>query len=181
MDDDRQSADAGKANIGTILLDEKLVTSEQLEEALSVQETTGRRLGNILVDMGFVDEEDFCRLLSEQLGLPFFDLSFYLIDPAVVALVPEHLCERYRLIALKKQGRKLTVAMMDPLNDMALEDLRILTGLEIKVVVATPSKIYHALAEAYEAIKVSRKLASEFPESPLDGPLFSGVGDPDES
>lgn len=169
-----------RGSIGEILLEQKLVTQEQLEEALSLQSETGRRLGAILVDMGFVEEEAFCRLLSDQLGLPFFDLSVYFIDPAVVALVPEHLCERYRLIALKKQGQRLTVAMMDPLNDMALEDLRILTGLEIKVVVATPSKIYHALAEAYEAIKVSRKLASEFPEVSLAGRLFSGVGDPDD-
>lgn len=144
--------DRASLRLGEFLREAGTITEEELTEALLTQRKTGRKLGAILVDMGLLSEEELCEELSKRLGIPYFDLSSWVIDPKVVQLVPEHLCERYRLIALKKAASRLTVAMINPFDEMALEDLAILTGLQIRPVLATPSAISRALAQAYGAI-----------------------------
>ncbi|MBI4862695.1 MAG: hypothetical protein HY815_20905 [Candidatus Riflebacteria bacterium] len=141
--------------IGQILVEEGALKQTQLEEALELQETTGRRLGNILTERGFVSEEAFARTLARQLDIPYFDLEECIIDPAVVALVPEHLCERYRLIPVMKVSDRLVVAFADPLNQSALADVHALTGLNLRVVVSTPGAINRALSQAFDAWSAS--------------------------
>jgi len=138
--------------IGQILAEEGLVTQAQLDEALEIQRTTGRRLGNILTGRGLVPEDVFARTLARQLDIPFFDLEDYIIDPVVVSLIPEHLCERYRLIPLMKNGDKLVVAFSDPLNQDAIADILALTGMHVRVVVSTPLAISRALDDAFDAL-----------------------------
>jgi hypothetical protein len=145
--------------IGQILVEEGTVTQAQLDEALAFQRATGRRLGNILTEKGFLTERDFAESLARQLELPFFDLEGYVIDPAVVALVPEHLCERYRLIPLMKTQDRLLVAFADPQNADALADLKSSIQLTIKPAVATPDAINQALAEAFDLVAARNKLA----------------------
>ena len=153
-----QSRVVSQVAIGQILVEEGFLRQLQLEEALELQWSTGRRLGNILTEMGYVSEREFAETLARQLDIPCFDLSDYLIDPAVVSLIPEHLCERYRLIPIMKSSDKLVVAFSDPLNQDALADIHMLTGLVIKIVVATPGDINKALAEAFDALAVKDEL-----------------------
>ncbi len=160
---------SGQANpgqrLGEFLCENGTITQEELAEALEIQKQTGRKLGSILVDMGLLTEESLCEELSNRLDIPYFDLSSYVIDPKVVQVVPEHLCERYRLIALKKTKDRLTVAMINPFDDMALEDLRILTGMAIRPVLATPTAISRALAQAYGAIDYAETLIASLKTS----------------
>jgi len=144
--------------IGQTLVDEGLVRPHQLEEAFELQRSTGRQLGHILTEKGYLSEREFASTLARQLDLPFFDLEEYIVDPAVVALIPEHLCERYRLIPIMKSGDKLLVALSDPLNPDALADIQLLTGLTIKVVVATPCDVNAALATAFDALALRDEL-----------------------
>jgi type IV pilus assembly protein PilB len=146
--------------IGQILVEERLVRPHQLEEALEIQRGTGRRLGNILTEKGYVSEREFAATLARQLDIPFFELEEYIIDPAVVSLIPEHLCERYRLIPIMKTGERLLVALSDPLNQDALDDIQMLTGLTLKVVVATPGDINTALAAALDALALREELSN---------------------
>jgi len=140
--------------IGQILVEEGLLRQSELEEALEVQRTTGRRLGNILTEKGFVTEDALAQTLARQFDIPFFDLVDYVIDPVVVTLIPEHLCERYRLIPIMKHGERLIVAFSDPVNQDAISDIHTLTGLKIRIVVSTPSAINRALAAAFDALAV---------------------------
>lgn len=144
--------------IGQILVDEGLVRPHHLEEAFEHQRSTGKRLGTILTERGFVSEAEFASTLARQLDVPFFELEEYIVDPAVCSLVPEHLCERYRLIPIMKTGEKLVVAFSDPTNEDALNDVKLLTGLVIKVVVATPSDVNRALASAFDALALQEEL-----------------------
>lgn len=144
--------------IGQILVEEGLVRAQQLEEALELQRVTGRRLGNILTEKGYLSEREFAVTLARQLDIPFFDLEEYIIDPPVVSLIPEHLCERYRLIPIMKTGDRLLVAMSDPLNEDALADIEMLTGMAIKIVVSTPTDVNAALADAFDALAIREEL-----------------------
>jgi len=155
---DSSNASGACLRLGEFLLQNGLINNEQLDQALEMQKQTGRKLGAILVDMGLLTEERLCEELSDRLGIPYFDLENYIIDPKVVQMVPEHLCERFRLIGIRKSGKKLTVAMVNTFDEMALEDMRILTGLEIKPVLATPSAISKALTTAFGTIDYAASL-----------------------
>ncbi len=140
-----------KLRLGEVLIANGLLTQEQLKEAIARQKQTGKRLGSILVEMRVVTERDITEVLSKQLNVPFIDLSNYLVDPAIAKLIPEHIAERHQLIPINKVGNKLTVAMVDPLNILAIDDIALMTGLQVKTVVATPSDVQKALQEAYGA------------------------------
>ena len=152
--------------IGQLLVEEGLVRPHQLEEAFELQRSTGRRLGHILCERGYLSEREFAAILAQQLDIPFFELEEYIVDPAVVSLIPEHLCERYRLIPIMKTGDKLVVALSDPLNEDAIADIRLLTGLNLKVVVATPGDVNAALAAAFDALALKEELADRVMRAP---------------
>ncbi len=140
-----------KLRLGEALIANGLITQEQLKEAILRQKQTGKRLGEILVSMHLVTERDITEVLARQFNVPFIDLSNYIVDPAIAQLVPEHIAERHKLIPINKVGNKLTVAMADPLDIVAIDDITMMTGLQVKTVVATPSDIEKALQEAYGA------------------------------
>ena len=119
---------------------------------MAVHRDSGRRLGPILVDMALVTEKDYAAALSKELDIPLFDLEEAFIDPAVVALVPEHLCERFRMIPVMKVDGRIVVAMMDPTNVDAIQDLETLTKLSIRIVLATPTQIRDALTQAFDEL-----------------------------
>lgn len=144
--------------IGQILVEEGLLRPSQLQEALAEQRATNRRLGTILTERGILSEAEFAATLARQLDIPFFELDAYFVDAAILTLIPEHLCERYRLIPIMKTGEKLVVAFSDPLNQDALADIQMLTGLSIKVVVATPSEVNRALASAFDQLSLKEEL-----------------------
>ncbi len=152
---------AKKMRLGDALIQEGLINEEQLQQALALQKKSGKRLGAVLVEMHLVTEHDIVQILSKQLKIPFIDLSNYLIDPVIAKLVPEHIAKRHMLIPINKVGNKLTVAMVDPLNIIAIDDIQLMTGLMVKPVVATQTDINKALQDAYGAVAQQDKLMDE--------------------
>ncbi|OIP28327.1 type IV-A pilus assembly ATPase PilB [bacterium CG2_30_54_10] len=155
--------------LGDALIAEGLINEEQLQQALALQKKSGKRLGAVLVEMHLVTEHDIVQILSKQLKIPFIDLSNYLIDPIIAKLVPEHLAKRHMLIPINKVGNKLTVAMVDPLNIIAIDDIQLLTGLMVKPVVATQTDINKALQDAYGAVAQRDKLMDELDDIGKEG------------
>jgi len=117
--------------IGELLVSEGLLTEAQLQEALNVSKRTGVRLGTAMVNMGLVTEKDIGQALSRQFDIPYISLSEIIIDPAIIKLIPETLARRYLVIPFAKQGNNLKVAMFDPLNVFALDDLKKISGCQI--------------------------------------------------
>ncbi|MBU1108919.1 MAG: type IV-A pilus assembly ATPase PilB [Candidatus Riflebacteria bacterium] len=150
-----------KLRLGDALIQEGLINEEQLQQALSLQKKSGKRLGAVLVEMHLVTEQDIVQILSKQLRIPFIDLSNYLIDPVIAKLVPEHIAKRHMLIPINKVGNKLTVAMVDPLNIIAIDDIQLMTALMVKPVVATHTDINKALQDAYGAVAQQDKLMDD--------------------
>ncbi|MEX0756172.1 MAG: ATPase, T2SS/T4P/T4SS family [Actinomycetota bacterium] len=133
--------------LGQILIEQGLLTQEQLDQALDEHKKTPKALGRVLIDKGFIKEADLVRALSEQVGLEFVDLSDFQIDPMAASLLPETLARRYRAIPIATRDDKLLVAMSDPANVYALDDIRAITNRDVKPVVATASDVEQAIAK----------------------------------
>ncbi len=130
-----------KIPIGKILLDQGKINPDQLKQALTLQKSTSEKLGRLLIDLGFVSELDVLAAYAQQLNVPMFDPAKTPPDPGVSKLIPEHLIQRYNLVPIRRNGTKLVVAMADPTNVFALDDLRLITGFEIEPVLATIESI----------------------------------------
>ena len=135
--------------LGDLLVKEKVITQEQLEQALKVQKDTGCRLGSALVRLGFLSEEDVTNFLSRQYGVPAINLSYFEIDPAVVKLIPFETARRYQILPLSRVGASLTIAMVDPTNVFAMDDIKFMTGFNIEPVVASETAIMEGVDKAY--------------------------------
>lgn len=135
--------------IGELLLKENLITEEQLKQALEFQNTNGLRLGSALIKLGLVSEEDIAMVLSKQLGYPSINISKFEVDSDVIALIPADLARRYILLPLHRMGRTLTVAMADPTNLTAIEDIRFKTELNVQPVVAPETPLKMAIERYY--------------------------------
>ena len=131
--------------LGDILLESGLVTQQQLTEAYDEHQRAGRALGRVLVERGFLTESQLVAALAEQIGLRFIDLSDYPVDGAALARVPAALCRRYNALPVAFEDGKLVVAMSDPANVFAIDDIRSLTGLEVKPAVATKADVTNAI------------------------------------
>jgi type IV pilus assembly protein PilB len=139
-----------RKKVGEYLLEAGLVSEDQLKEALRRQRQTKEPLGQILARAGFVDEADVCRVLHQQLGLPIVDLQALAIDESVIALVKEELAKRYIAIPVGKENQNtIRVAMADPLNASAMEDIRFQSGYFVRPVLAPPSEIQEAITRYY--------------------------------
>ncbi len=131
--------------LGEVLVDEGLLTDEQLSVAVSEQEQAGTSLGRVLVDLGYIRETDLVQALARQIGLAFVDLNEYAIDASAANLLPEPVARRYRALPIAFDDAALVVAMSDPANVFAIDDIRTITGMEIKPVVATAADIDSAI------------------------------------
>jgi len=138
-----------KRRLGDVLLEQALVTQEQLQEAIQLQRQTGQSLASILVAKKYLSEEDLVITLSEQLGIPHIRVMNYNIPQEVLNEVPESLARQYQMLPVSVTGDVLTLAMADPLNIMALDDLRMLTSYEIEPVVAVQSELGEAINRHY--------------------------------
>src|SRR5581483_2618076 len=133
--------------LGQILLEQGLLTQEQLERALAEHRNAPKSLGRVLIDLGYIQERDLVRALAEQVGLEFVDLSEYQVEPTATTLLPESLARRYRAIPIGEREGKLLVAMSDPANVYALDDIRAITNRDVQPVVATASDVEQAIAK----------------------------------
>src|SRR6195256_4946519 len=135
--------------IGELLLKEKRITPDQLQQALNAQKAGGGKLGCNLVKMGFVKDEEITALLSKQYGVPSINLAQFQIDPAVVKLVPPETAQKYQIIPLSRSGASLTIAMTDPTNVFAMDDIKFMTGYNVEPVVASEIAILEAVQKYY--------------------------------
>src|SRR5256714_11337856 len=135
--------------LGEILIKESLITQEQLQKALEFQRSNGGKLGSCLTRMGFITDDDITGVLSRQYGVPSINLKFYEIDPNVIKLIPQDTALRYQVIPLSRVGSVLTIAMTDPTNVFAMDDIKFMTGFNVEPVVASESAIGEAITRFY--------------------------------
>ena len=140
-----------KKSLGESLIEEWLVTPEQLKQAQEEERRSGLRLRKAVVKLGFVEEEDLVTFLSARMGIPRIELTNYIIDPKVVELVPESMARQYEAVPVLKIGNRLTCALVDPWNILALDALRNKTNMIIEPAVACEEEIKKALDEHYGA------------------------------
>lgn len=139
----------GKKKIGDLLVEKGLISPQQLEESLRDQSVLGKRLGEILVEKGYITEEELIDVVSERLAIAKISITQMVIDPQVVQRVNVDVARRYTLIPVFEIGNTLTIAMADPLNIIAIDEIRYLTGLNIKRVIAAGSEIRDAIDQYY--------------------------------
>jgi len=156
------------SRLGEILVRDSLISSDQLKQALDYQKREGGRLGTCLVKLGLVSDEDITAVLSRQYGVPSINLKFYEVDPSVIKLIPQETAVRYQIVPLSRVGSTLTIAMTDPTNVFAMDDIKFMTGFNVEPVVASESAISEAIGKFYGAAesveeldKVMKDLAGE--------------------
>ncbi len=138
------------SRLGELLLRDQMISPEQLQKAQEESKKSGERLGNSLVKLGAIQEEDLTQFLSRQYGVPAINLAEFDIEVEVLALIPKDVCLRHRVIPVNRAGSSLIVAMSDPSNILAIDDLKFVTGYNIEVVVAAELAINQALKRYYE-------------------------------
>ncbi|HVN09550.1 MAG TPA: type IV-A pilus assembly ATPase PilB [Patescibacteria group bacterium] len=164
------------ARLGELLVKEKLISQDQLKQALDFQKQHGGRLGTALVKMGLVTDDEVTAVLSRQYGVPSINLKYYEVDPTVVKLIPQETAVRYQIVPLSRVGSTLTIAMTDPTNVFAMDDIKFMTGFNVEPVVASESAISEAISKFYgenasvqELDKVMKDLAGEETDLELAG------------
>jgi type IV pilus assembly protein PilB len=135
--------------IGELLLKEKRITPEQLQQALNDQRANGGKLGYNLVKMGVVKDEEITALLSKQYGVPSINLTQFEIDPGVIKLIPPDTAQKYQIVPLSRAGATLTIAMTDPTNVFAMDDIKFMTGYNVEPVVASETAVIEAIQKYY--------------------------------
>lgn len=138
------------SKIGRMLVAASLITEEQLEKALAYQQKEGGRLGSILVKLGFIQEQTLLQFLSKQYGVQSVDLSKIETDPSVTKLIPTDVVQKYNVVPVRRVGAVLTIAMVDPSNVFAIDDIKFMTGYDIEVVVSSESAIMAAMSKSYD-------------------------------
>ena len=135
--------------LGQLLIASSIISEEQLKQALNTQRKEGGRLGTNLVKLGFLTEEKLVAFLSKQYGVPSINLSDYKIDPSVLKLIPSDMAKKYLIMPIARVGATLTVAMADPSNVFAIDDVKFMTGYNVEVVVSSESAIIGAISGYY--------------------------------
>ena len=136
--------------LGEILVRNDVVSEEQLERALEFQKREGGLLGEILIKLGYVNEHEIVQALTAQYGFPYLPLENYDINVEVAYLIPENVARQYNLIPLDNIGDVITVAMSNPLNTRAIEDLEMITGKKVEVFISTIAAIHESIEKIYK-------------------------------
>src|SRR5687768_17049561 len=161
--------------IGELLLKEKRITPAQLQEALNYQKTNGGKLGFNLVKLGFVKDEEITALLSKQYGVPSINLTQFEIDPGVIKLIPSETANKYQIVPLSRAGATLTIAMTDPTNVFAMDDIKFMTGYNVEPVVASEGAVLDAIQRYYPAAAAAaqrrERAAAQQPDSNVGAPM----------
>ncbi len=152
-----------RKRLGDILIDAGLLTQSEMEHALNIQKRTGKKLGEVLIEERMLSEKQIIEVLEFQLGIPHMDLNKHYIDPEITRLVSEKLARRHSLIPIKIDRDKLVIAMADPLNIFAIDDVRIETGMVVEPVISTKADILNAIDQHYEK-QSAEKAIEEFKE-----------------
>ncbi|MDH7570089.1 MAG: ATPase, T2SS/T4P/T4SS family, partial [Armatimonadota bacterium] len=142
-----------KKNVAEVLVEQKVLTPEQYRQVMDIWTNTGKKvdIGRIIVEQGFTDEKNVAKAQAQLMGVNFVDLTKIRISEEAVRLIRRDLAQRYELVAVQKLGQRLFVAMKDPTNVIAIDDLKLVTGLQIVAALATPSDIEEAINRYYPA------------------------------
>jgi type IV pilus assembly protein PilB len=135
--------------LGELLLKENMVTPQQLQEALSYQKRNGGKLGKSFVTLGYVRDEEITSLLSRQYGVPSINLEHFEVDPGIIKIIPAETARKYQILPLSRSGATLTIAMADPTNVFAMDDIKFMTGYNVEPVVASESSLEDAIEKYY--------------------------------
>jgi len=136
--------------LGQLLIERKVINKKQLGHALEVQKEKGGLIGQILVELKYASEEAIAQAITAQYGFPYLPLENYQIDADIVKIVPKNVASQYCLIPVDKIGNNLTIAMADPLNTLAVEDIELVSGLCVQVFVSTGTDIKRAIEKYYK-------------------------------
>jgi type IV pilus assembly protein PilB len=162
------------SRLGDRLVAEKLITTEQLQRALSEQKGSADKLGTILVRLSFITEDSLVSFLSKQYSIPAITVAQVDPDPDVLKLVPEQIAKKHSVLPIKRMGNVLTLAMADPTNVFALDDVGFMTGLQIQPVVASEAAIRKAFERLYETGGSVTDMMSELEEADTDVEVVEG-------
>lgn len=158
----------GRKRLGDLLLEVGLITEEQLENALQVQKQSKERLGEIILSLGYVSEENMIEVLEFLLGVPRIELKEESINKAAALTIPVQMAEKYKVIPVSKEGRKLTLAMVDPINFYAIDDVRLLAGCEVVPMIAREKDVLRAISKVYGVTDLVEKAVTRLqPEETL--------------
>lgn len=151
-----------KRRLGDILIGDGSITEEQLYKALALQRETGNKLGTVLVEQGWISEGRLFEALEQHFGIPFVDINAIFIDPKVPKLITESLAKRHIIIPIALENNRLKVAMSDPLDMIAKDDVRLITGYELDVVIALQQDILKAISKYYDSSEKAERAVEEF-------------------
>jgi type IV pilus assembly protein PilB len=140
-------------HLGELLVERGILSRQQVQEAVDHQKTSGGLFGEVLVKLGYATEENIAQALTTQYGFPYLPLANYEIDVEVIKTVPENVCRQFCLIPIDKIGKSLTLAMSNPLNVQAAEDVELITGCTVQAFVATATDIKSSINKYYSIPK----------------------------
>jgi len=178
---------AKRIRIGDLLVENKLISEAQLMQALSEQKTSGRKLGRTLIDMGFVEENQLLTLLSRQIGIPFIELRGFNFERDVVKRIPETVARRFRVLALKQEDNAIFVAMADPTDIFAYDEVARILRAPIKQAVVRESELLDMMDLAYrdsddsEIASLAEELHEEIEENAFDLQQLTTAADDTET
>jgi type IV pilus assembly protein PilB len=136
--------------LGELLIEHGVITQQQLDKALALRKEKGGLIGEILVEMGFVKEEDIAQALTAQYGFPYLPLGNYEINTEIIDILPARVTRQYLLVPIDKIGNNLTLAMSNPLNVQAIEDVELISGCSVQAFVSTSTDIKKAIEKYYK-------------------------------
>jgi len=146
----KQFEKTNKKQLGELLIERGVITHEQLALAIDYQKTHKGLIGELLVELNYATEKDIAQALTCQYGFPYLPLNNYEIDPQVISSIPEEICRKFCLIPIDKIGKSLTIAMANPLNRIAAEDVELLTNCLIQIFVSTATEIKECIEKYYK-------------------------------
>jgi type IV pilus assembly protein PilB len=159
-----------RKKIGDLLVEKGFITPAQLENGIKNQAVSGKRIGEYFLEQGLITDEQLTDTMAERLAIPRVTLGMMVIDPSALQIVPVELARRYTLIPIFSFGNSITLAMSDPLNILALDEIRYLTGKEIKRAIATPAEVNDAINQYYSVADA----LGEFGDLQVESPDTSG-------
>jgi type IV pilus assembly protein PilB len=159
--------------LGELLLKENMVTPQQLQDALNHQKLSGGKLGKAFVSLGFVKDEEITSLLSRQYGVPSINLDHFEVDPAIIKIIPAETARKYQVLPLSRSGATLTIAMADPTNVFAMDDIKFMTGYNVEPVVASEAALEDSIDRYYGSSR-SLELRRDTAPAPGFGPPGGG-------
>ena len=136
--------------LGELLLDRGIISQSQLDQGLGAQREKGGLIGEILVELGFVKEDEIAQALTAQYGFPYLPLGNYDVDTEITSIIPGRVARQYLLVPIDKIGNNLTLAMSNPLNVQAIEDVELLSGCSVQTFVSTSSDVKRAIEKYYK-------------------------------